>query len=137
MTEILEKQSSLVLQRTVGTENGGFRQVVKDPQNEFKVIGVIRQGSVTERGQEKSVYHLYDVKGQLLATEADRSYLENKTTVDRQTEMRQTALEKYRGEDLKKARETQAKSKAENEKANPKARKPSTRSNTKKAELER
>lgn len=97
--------TNLILQRSVGGENSGFREVIKDPEHTFQVIGVIRQGFITELGRNYPVFHLYDLKGQLLATERDRTYLEEKTTIDLRHQLRKTAIEKWREDELAKARE--------------------------------
>ncbi len=102
-----KKESNLILQRSVGGGNNQFRQVVKDPMQEFKVIGVIRQGMISEQGKQVPVFYLYDLKGGLVASEKDRDYLEEYTAVNSQSKLRKTAMEKWREDELAKARKTE------------------------------
>jgi hypothetical protein len=108
-----KQESNLILQRSVGGQDIHFKQYVKDPQQEFKVIGVIRQGIITEQGKQMPIYYLYDLKGVLVASEKDRIYLEENITVKAQEKLRVAAQEKWREDALTKARsEEQPKEKA-------------------------
>jgi hypothetical protein len=99
-----KQESNLILQRSVGGPDNQMRIVVKDPQAEFRVIGIIRQGTISEQGKQLPIFYLYDLKGTLVASEKNREYLEEVTTVKAQGKLRQAAMEKWREEELAKAR---------------------------------
>ncbi|HEX2901326.1 MAG TPA: hypothetical protein VHS96_16545 [Bacteroidia bacterium] len=99
-----KQESNLILQRIVGGPDNQMRIVVKDPQAEFRVIGIIRQGTISEQGKQVPIYHLYSLNGTLVASEKNREYLEEVTTVKAQGKLRQAAMEKWREEELAKAR---------------------------------
>jgi hypothetical protein len=115
-----KQESNLILQRSVGGQDNHFKEYVKDPQQEFKVIGVIRQGTITEQGKQMPIYYLYDLKGVQVASEKDRLYLEEKTAVKSQERLRAAAQEKWREDALAKARTEEGKSNEKpTEKENP------------------
>lgn len=99
-----KQESNLILQRSVGGQENQFRQVVKDPLAEFRVIGIIRQGTISEQGKQVPIFYLYSLNGTLVASEKNREYLEEITTVKAQAKLRQAAMEKWREEELSKAR---------------------------------
>ena len=82
-----KQESNLILQRSVGGQENQFRQVVKDPLAEFRVIGIIRQGTISEQGRQIPIFYLYDLKGTLVASEKNREYLEEITTVKAQAKL--------------------------------------------------
>lgn len=120
-----QKESNLILQRSVGGPNDKeYRMVIKDPQNEFKVIAVIRQGMISEQGRQVPIFYLYNMKGTLVASEKDRQFLEEHTAVKLQHKLREVAIEKWREDELAKARESSEPSKEQSKGAPSKGKKP-------------
>ena len=119
-----KQESNLILQRSVGGPNDKeFREVIKDPLNEFKVIAVIRQGTISEQGRQVPIFYLYNMKGTLIASEKDRLYLEENTAVKMQHKLREVAIEKWREDELAKARNAEQ-PKEQSKETPPKGKKP-------------
>ena len=120
-----KQESNLILQRSVGgPSDKEFREVLKDPLNEFRVLGVIRQGVISEQGRQVPIFYLYNMKGTLIASEKDRLYLEENTAVKMQHKLREVAIEKWREDELEKARQTAEKPKEQSKETPPKGKKP-------------